>query len=72
MAAYFNVGLKVQAVDELGRWEEGRVVHVDSGSVGVKFSGWSDEFNRTFPSSSKDIRLALPRGLASRGRTTQK
>ena len=39
-------GQKVQAVDELGRWEEARIVNVLSdGHYLVKFVGWSAEFN---------------------------
>ena len=42
----FRKGQKIQAVDELGRWEEARVVEIASdGRYCVKFVGWSAEFN---------------------------
>ncbi|KAJ8050219.1 hypothetical protein HOLleu_03333 [Holothuria leucospilota] len=46
-------GTKVQAVDELGRWEEGTVVRYDSSndSYTVSFNGWSNEFDRDVTSS---------------------
>ena len=42
----FRKGQKIQAVDELGRWEGARVVEIASdGRYCVKFVGWSAEFN---------------------------
>ena len=42
------IGDKGQAVDELGRWEEGRVVTADAEtrSFCVKFVGWGKKVNR--------------------------
>ena len=43
----FEKGAKVQAVDELGRWEEARVCEVtDDGKHLVRFIGWSKQFDR--------------------------
>ena len=42
-----QIGAKVQAVDQLGRWEEARVVSRPSqGLYTVKFKGWSTDYNR--------------------------
>ena len=42
----FRKGQKVQAVNELGRWEKARIVNVSSdGQYLVKFVGWSADFN---------------------------
>ena len=43
----FRKGQKIQAVDELGWWEEVCVVEIASdGRYCVKFDGWSAEFNQ--------------------------
>ncbi len=39
-----KVGEKVQAIDELGRWTDGKVVSFDENGIFVKFPGWGDEF----------------------------
>lgn len=46
-------GAKVQAVDELGRWEEGTVVCYNSSTdrYTISFTGWSNEFDRDVASS---------------------
>lgn len=41
----FRIGEKVQAVDELGRWEMGRIIAIESERPTVKFFGWGDDFN---------------------------
>ncbi|KAJ8028321.1 hypothetical protein HOLleu_30524 [Holothuria leucospilota] len=41
----FNIGTKVQAIDELGRWENGKIIAVDSNSFEVKFDGWGTDYN---------------------------
>lgn len=41
----FEIGSKIQAVDELGRWENGRVVAINQDGIEVKFDGWSSKFN---------------------------
>jgi len=45
----FKIGSRVQAIDELGRWEEGKVVdyHNKDGICGpvVHFPGWGQEFD---------------------------
>lgn len=50
-------GNRVQAIDELGRWEEAKVLHYDESSkiVTVAFPGWGAEFNRMV--SPAEIRL---------------
>lgn len=40
-----RIGLKVQAVDEIGRWESARIIHSDPSQVKVTFIGWSSEFD---------------------------
>ena len=44
-----KVGMRIQAVDQIGRWEDGKIVTVlcDNGSCVVKFMGWSEHYNRT-------------------------
>ena len=41
----FIKGQKVQALDELGRWEEARVVDISGDCVHVSFVGWSRDFD---------------------------
>ncbi|KAJ8030937.1 hypothetical protein HOLleu_27488 [Holothuria leucospilota] len=43
----FTIGTKVQAVDELGRWENGKIIarNVTTGKYHVSFSGWGSEFD---------------------------
>ena len=43
----FRIGEKVQAVDEIGRWEYAKIVAFDDdgGRPVVKFSGWDDSYN---------------------------
>ena len=36
----FKKGQKVQAVDEVGRWENGRIVRKSDDEVEVAFNGW--------------------------------
>ena len=44
----FEKGAKVQAVDELGRWEEARVCEVtDDGKHLVRFIGYADGVNNS-------------------------
>lgn len=37
---------KVQAIDELGRWEEAKVIKDYGEDIEVSFVGWSAAFNR--------------------------
>ncbi len=60
MAAKWQVGLKVHAVDELGRWEEGKICSVDGEKLEVSWPGWPVSYNATFGHDSPDIRLAVP------------
>ena len=60
MAANLELGIKVQAVDEVGRWADGRIVRREANSVEVKFTGWSTAFNRTFVFPSTEVREPLP------------
>lgn len=42
----FRIGEKVQAVDELGRWENARVIALDEdGLATVHFTGWDSSFD---------------------------
>ena len=54
------VGTKVHAVDELSRWEEGRVVRVNRDRVEVKFRGWDDLYNRTVGLDTGEVRHIEP------------
>lgn len=46
----FQVGNRVQAVDDLGRWESGRVIGHGPGSLlKVTFIGWGREWDRDVP-----------------------
>ncbi|KAJ8019772.1 hypothetical protein HOLleu_41495 [Holothuria leucospilota] len=48
----FSVGQKVQAKDELGRWENGHIKDITSeGQLIVGFDGWAEEFNVEVPCS---------------------
>lgn len=53
----YKKGQVVQAIDEVGRWEEARVksTNVD-GSVCVSFVSWSSEHDVTLPGNSECIR----------------
>ena len=42
----FERGDTVQAVDELGRWEEATIKDICGGRYLVKFVGWRDLYNR--------------------------
>ena len=50
----FEKGAKVQAVDELGRWEEARIIEKDGLNYEVNFVGWGSRFNRVL--NSDDVR----------------
>lgn len=54
-----KIGAKVQAVDELGRWEEAKIIGVNETHdvASVSFTGWSDEFN--IDVGVENIRLPL-------------
>ena len=60
MAANLCVGMRVQGVDEIGRWAEGRIVQMDLNSAEVKFTGWDQRFNRIYVLPSVEVRAALP------------
>ena len=49
----FKLGDRVQAVDELGRWEEAKVVLVEAETQRycVRFVGWGEKFNRLVTNS---------------------
>ena len=58
MAENFNNGERVQVVDELGRWAEGKVQEIDhiNGFYVIKFRGYSEEDNvRVCMSSGLDL-----------------
>ena len=42
-----KVGQKVQAVDQLGRWEDAKIVAIGDEGFTVKFVGWSEKYNRS-------------------------
>ena len=50
-------GTRVQAVDELGRWESARIVKLQDGQVTVRFPGWSIDFDREV--TEEEIRLPV-------------
>ena len=66
MANIYEIGNKVQAVDQIGRWENAIVKAVDGHSVTVKFPGWPG-FDRQ--AQSIEIRpRVLPKEESDRGR----
>ena len=63
MASLYAIGDRVQSIDELGRWENGRVVSIgmigeETNAYSVKFDGFGPEFNQVV--GSEAIRLRLP------------
>ena len=55
-----TIGQRVQAVDELGRWEDARFMAIANGSNAfvVGFPGWGREYDRTV--GTEEIRMPLP------------
>ena len=56
-----KVGMRVQAVDQLGRWEDGKiceVINANGGQCVVKFLGWGDEYKKSVL-FSKDMKLPV-------------
>ena len=47
MATEYAVGDRVQAIDELGRFENGRVISIQQDKFVVKFDGYSSDYNVT-------------------------
>ena len=42
----FAIGDKVQAVDENGHWEDGKVMETsDDGTYTVNYSGWTNDYD---------------------------
>lgn len=50
----YTVGNKIQAIDELGRWEDAVVIGViqESDSIRVRYIGWSEDHDEELPLSS--------------------
>lgn len=50
---HFKVGQKVQALDELSRWENARVVDINTEEklVLVNFTGWGEEYDDWMPTT---------------------
>ncbi|KAJ8018193.1 hypothetical protein HOLleu_43957 [Holothuria leucospilota] len=62
----YSVGKKVQAVDELGRWEAGKVKAVEqNGTYLVSFDGWGPEFDRNV--SSDELREPIEPFVGEQG-----
>lgn len=59
MAEIISVGDKVQAVDDIGRWEAGRVTAVlaDNHGYKVTFIGWSKDWDRVV--ENHEVRLPV-------------
>ena len=49
MAMDMKTGVKVQAIDELGRYADGKIVKVTDEEVEVQFAKFGPEHNQTFP-----------------------
>ena len=47
MTTEYAVGDRVQAIDELGRFENGRVISIQQDKFVVKFDGYSSDYNVT-------------------------
>lgn len=52
-----KVGERVQAIDELGRWDNCVVISKENGCVTVTFPGWDTDFDVTVP--EEDIRRPI-------------
>lgn len=67
----FSIGNKVQAVDELGRWEAGKVKDVrPDGTYLVSFDGWGPDFDRNV--STDELRVPLVPFVVEQGEFVQK
>lgn len=55
----FKVGQKVQALDELARWESAKVLAINEEEkrLLVNFAGWGPEFDEWMP--TKRVRLPV-------------
>lgn len=54
-----NIGDRVQAVDDLGRWETAKILDIlPNGSFKVTFCGWSSEWDREV--KPHEIRKCVP------------
>ena len=58
MESVFKVNQKVQAVDELGRWENGVIREVDDDGAAVHFPGYDCDCDRVV--SWGELRLRMP------------
>ena len=47
MANEHVIGDRVQAIDELGRWDNGRVINIGDGLYTIKFDGYDESCNVT-------------------------
>ncbi|KAJ8019054.1 hypothetical protein HOLleu_42607 [Holothuria leucospilota] len=55
-----KVGERVQAVDELGRWANGKVAAVGDDFVTVHFPGWDEDFDVTLQVSAQRSKIRRP------------
>jgi len=54
-----EIGKRVQAIDEIGRWEEGRIMTKDGDLYTVGFTGWDESYNRVVSLARGEIRERL-------------
>lgn len=59
----FSPGMKVQAIEESGRWENGSIKELgEGGRVTVTFDGWPSLFDREVMEAEVRPRIALGSG----------
>ena len=67
----FEIGEKVQAVDENGHWGDGKVIGIsDDGIYTVNYSGWTNEFDNEVDDGAIRKRV-LPMEQQTRGKSMQ-
>ena len=52
----WKINDKIQAIDECGRWEDGRIVEINGTDITVKFDGWDSDYNNTVDANLKLVR----------------
>ena len=60
MAYCWDIGNRVQAVDEIGRWCNGRVIESDGLRFKVRFQGYGPEYDRVVGKLEIRERISSP------------
>ena len=67
----FAIGDKVQAVDENGQWEDGKVIGIsEDGTYTVNYTGWTNDFDNEVRGHSIRGRV-LPMEQQTQGKPRQ-